>query len=32
MEKTAAERLKDLANLLRKKANEIREKTQRSDG
>jgi len=31
MEKTVAERLKDLAKLLSKKAEEIREKTQRSD-
>ena len=31
MEKTVAERLKDLANALSQKAEEIREKTQRSD-
>lgn len=31
MEKTVAERLKELANVLSQKAEEIREKTQRSD-
>lgn len=32
MEKTVAERLRELANVLSQKAEEIREKTQRSDG
>ena len=32
MEKTVAERLKELADTLSQKAEEIREKTQRSDG
>jgi len=32
MEKTVAERLKELANVLSQKAEELREKTQRSDG
>lgn len=31
MEKTAAERLRDLASLLSQKAQEIKEKTQRSE-
>ena len=32
MEKTVAERLRELANVLSQKAEEIRKKTQRSDG